>query len=116
MKDLQTKIQTITDGEYAVAKQDVDRLRQELGQAPLPSLQSTLEEKSAECVSISVSHFAMLTFLCSRALHSAPRFVHSLTRTSLLTLHITPRRHQIPQGATITSGGCQQRNGNEASR
>ena len=48
--DLQTKIKTITDGEYTVAKQDVDRLRQELGQPPLPSLQTTLEEKSAECV------------------------------------------------------------------
>ncbi|KAI0707995.1 hypothetical protein C8Q76DRAFT_137966 [Earliella scabrosa] len=45
---LRDKIQTITDGEYAVAKQDVDRLRQELGQPPLPSLQTTLEEKSAE--------------------------------------------------------------------
>ncbi|GBE81673.1 hypothetical protein SCP_0400440 [Sparassis crispa] len=46
--DLHHKIQSITDGEYAVAKQDVDRLRQELGQPPLPSLQSTLEEKSAQ--------------------------------------------------------------------
>ena len=50
MKELQSKIQVITDGEYAVAKQDVDRLRLELGQQPLPSLQSTLEEKSAEYV------------------------------------------------------------------
>ena len=50
VNDLQTKIKSITDGEYTVAKQDVDRLRQELGQLPLPSLQSTLEEKSAECV------------------------------------------------------------------
>ena len=54
MNDLQTKIRSITDGEYAVAKQDVDRLRQELGQPPLPSLQSTLEEKSAECVLVGV--------------------------------------------------------------
>ncbi|KAI1791765.1 hypothetical protein LXA43DRAFT_972971 [Ganoderma leucocontextum] len=46
--DLQTKIKSITEGEYTVAKHDVDRLRQELGQPPLPSLQSTLEEKSAE--------------------------------------------------------------------
>lgn len=46
--DLQTKIRTITEGEYTVAKQDVDRLRQELGQPALPSLQTTLEEKSAE--------------------------------------------------------------------
>jgi len=46
--DLRTKIQAISDGEYAAAKQDVDRLRQELGQPPLPSLQETLEEKSAQ--------------------------------------------------------------------
>ena len=50
VKDLHQKIKTITDGEYASAKQEVDRLRQELGQPPLPSLQSTLEEKSAEYV------------------------------------------------------------------
>ncbi|KAM5530299.1 hypothetical protein V8D89_009769 [Ganoderma adspersum] len=48
VNDLQTKIRSITEGEYTVAKQDVDRLRHELGQLPLPSLQSTLEEKSAE--------------------------------------------------------------------
>ncbi|KAI0823543.1 hypothetical protein BC628DRAFT_1280211, partial [Trametes gibbosa] len=48
VNELHYKIKNISDGEYAVAKQDVDRLRQELGQSPLPSLQSTLEEKSAE--------------------------------------------------------------------
>ncbi|KAI0748718.1 hypothetical protein C8Q80DRAFT_1103910 [Daedaleopsis nitida] len=48
VKDLHTKIRSITNGDYATAKQDVDRLRQELGQDPLPSLQTTLEEKSAE--------------------------------------------------------------------
>ncbi|KAJ3480243.1 hypothetical protein NLI96_g8492 [Meripilus lineatus] len=46
--DLRNKIQSITDGEYATAKEDVDRLRQELGQPALPSLQTTLEEKSAQ--------------------------------------------------------------------
>ncbi|EMD38256.1 hypothetical protein CERSUDRAFT_113420, partial [Gelatoporia subvermispora B] len=46
--DLRQKIQTITDGDYAVAKSDVDKLRQELGHPPLPSLQNTLEEKSAQ--------------------------------------------------------------------
>ncbi|OBZ69246.1 hypothetical protein A0H81_10909 [Grifola frondosa] len=49
--ELRQKIQVITDGDYAIAKQDVDKLRQELGQPPLPSLQSTLEEKSAESAS-----------------------------------------------------------------
>ena len=48
--DLRQKIQTISDTEYATAKADVDRLRQELGQPPLPSLQQTLEEKSAQSV------------------------------------------------------------------
>ncbi|KAH9848829.1 hypothetical protein C2E23DRAFT_841762 [Lenzites betulinus] len=48
VNELQYKIKNISDGEYAVAKQDVDRLRQELGQPPLPSLQSTLEEKSTD--------------------------------------------------------------------
>ncbi|KIM86318.1 hypothetical protein PILCRDRAFT_65167 [Piloderma croceum F 1598] len=46
--ELRATITTITDGEYAIAKQDVDRLRLELGQPPLPSLQSTLDEKSSQ--------------------------------------------------------------------
>ncbi|KAA1469238.1 hypothetical protein DENSPDRAFT_834812 [Dentipellis sp. KUC8613] len=46
--DLRTRIQQITDGEYALAKRDVDALRAELGQPPLPSLQATLEEKSQQ--------------------------------------------------------------------
>ncbi|KAF4608293.1 hypothetical protein EYR40_000637 [Pleurotus pulmonarius] len=46
--DLRQKISDLTDGEYTVAKQDVDRLRQELGQPPLPSLQSTLDDKSSQ--------------------------------------------------------------------
>ncbi|KAI0273511.1 hypothetical protein BC834DRAFT_854140 [Gloeopeniophorella convolvens] len=46
--ELRTRIQQITDGEYASAKRDVDALRAELGQGPLPSLQATLEEKSQQ--------------------------------------------------------------------
>ncbi|KII88190.1 hypothetical protein PLICRDRAFT_41332 [Plicaturopsis crispa FD-325 SS-3] len=46
--DLRGKIAALTEGEYALAKSDVDRLRQELGQPPLPSLQSTLDEKSSQ--------------------------------------------------------------------
>ncbi|KAH9059982.1 hypothetical protein EDB87DRAFT_1674846 [Lactarius vividus] len=46
--ELRTRIQQITDGEYATAKRDVDALRAELGQPPLPSLQATLEEKSQQ--------------------------------------------------------------------
>ncbi|KAG6888147.1 hypothetical protein C0995_010316 [Termitomyces sp. Mi166 len=44
--EIRTKMNTLTEGEYAVAKSDVDRLRQELGQPPLPSLQSILDEKT----------------------------------------------------------------------
>ena len=46
--ELQSKIKGLSEGEYAVAKQDVDRLRKELGQPPLPSLQATIEDKSAQ--------------------------------------------------------------------
>jgi len=45
-QDARAKIAQLTDGDYAIAKADVDRLRQELGQPPLPSLQSTLDEKT----------------------------------------------------------------------
>ncbi|EPQ57761.1 hypothetical protein GLOTRDRAFT_71619 [Gloeophyllum trabeum ATCC 11539] len=44
-QDLNAKIKVISDGDYAIAKRDVDRLRQELGQPPLPSLKEILEEK-----------------------------------------------------------------------
>lgn len=46
--DLRLKITSLTEGEYAVAKKDVDRLRLELGQPPIPSLQSTLDERSSQ--------------------------------------------------------------------
>ncbi|KAJ2992869.1 hypothetical protein NUW54_g7833 [Trametes sanguinea] len=37
VSELQHKIKTISEGDYASAKNDVDRLRQELGQPPLPT-------------------------------------------------------------------------------
>lgn len=43
---LKSQIQTLQEGEYAAAKRDVDKLRLELGQPPIPSLQSTLDERS----------------------------------------------------------------------
>ncbi|RXW14967.1 hypothetical protein EST38_g10883 [Candolleomyces aberdarensis] len=46
--DLQSKITQLSDGEYAIAKNDVDRLRQELGQPSLPSLQQTLEDRTTQ--------------------------------------------------------------------
>lgn len=42
------KIQTITEGEYTIAKRDVDQLRAELGQLPLPNLQETVEDRKRE--------------------------------------------------------------------
>ena len=56
--DLRLKIQTITDGEYAIAKRDVDQLRAELGQAPLPNLHETLEERRRESVVSRLKTFA----------------------------------------------------------
>ncbi|KAG6918829.1 hypothetical protein DXG01_011234 [Tephrocybe rancida] len=46
--EIRSKMNFLTDGEYAVAKNDVDRLRQELGQPPLPNLQTTLDEKTSQ--------------------------------------------------------------------
>jgi hypothetical protein len=54
--DLRARIQQITDGEYATAKRDVDALRAELGQPPLPGLQATLEEKSQQYVRHTPTH------------------------------------------------------------
>ncbi|KAG5720798.1 hypothetical protein E4T56_gene4176 [Termitomyces sp. T112] len=48
--EIRNKMTALTDGEYAIAKSDVDRLRQELGQPPLPSLQSILDEKTNHLV------------------------------------------------------------------
>lgn len=47
VNEFKNQIKTITDGEYGAAKKEVDAIRAELGMPPLPSLQATLEEKSA---------------------------------------------------------------------
>ncbi|KAJ7073685.1 hypothetical protein C8F01DRAFT_1098031 [Mycena amicta] len=46
---LRSKIASLSEGhsEYAVAKSEVDRLRADLGQLPLPSLQETLDGRGA---------------------------------------------------------------------
>jgi len=54
--DLRTKIQSITDGDYSIAKQDVDKLRQELGQPPVPGLQETLEDRKREFLAQQLSN------------------------------------------------------------
>ncbi|KAG6329250.1 hypothetical protein ID866_9840 [Astraeus odoratus] len=46
--ELRQQIAALQEGEYAVAKRDVDRLRTELGQPPLPPLQATLDEKTSQ--------------------------------------------------------------------
>ncbi|KAL5490002.1 hypothetical protein ACEPAI_4835 [Sanghuangporus weigelae] len=67
--DLRAKIQIITDGEYTFAKREVDALRAELGQPPLPSLQQTLEEKGR-------------AYLNERRLNGAPASTESGTPAS----------------------------------
>ncbi|KIY46964.1 hypothetical protein FISHEDRAFT_46278 [Fistulina hepatica ATCC 64428] len=48
--ELRKKVTGLTadNGDYATAKVEVDRLRQELGQPPLPSIQNTLDEKASQ--------------------------------------------------------------------
>ncbi|KAI9571264.1 hypothetical protein HD554DRAFT_156052 [Boletus coccyginus] len=46
--ELRQQIAALQDGDYAAAKSEVDRLRQELGQPPLPPLQATLDEKTSQ--------------------------------------------------------------------
>ncbi|KAI6028592.1 hypothetical protein F5J12DRAFT_806379 [Pisolithus orientalis] len=46
--ELRQQVGALQEGEYAVAKRDVDRLRVELGQPPLPPLQTTLDEKTSQ--------------------------------------------------------------------
>jgi hypothetical protein len=65
--ELRARIQQITDGEYASAKRDVDGLRAELGQPPLPSLQATLEEKSQQYAPPSPRNGGALTHKAMRA-------------------------------------------------
>jgi len=48
--DTRAKIEQLTTGDYAFAKADVDRLRAELGQPPMPSLQETLDERRSQFV------------------------------------------------------------------
>ena len=45
---LRQQIAAQTEGEYANAKREVDAIRAELGQAPLPTLQNTIDEKTSQ--------------------------------------------------------------------
>ncbi|PAV23768.1 hypothetical protein PNOK_0083600 [Pyrrhoderma noxium] len=77
-QDLKNRIQAITDGEYAEARRAVDSLRAELGQPPVPSLQQTLEEKSA-------------AYLNERRLNGAPPPIS--TETAPPSSASTAKRH-----------------------
>ncbi|KIM62043.1 hypothetical protein SCLCIDRAFT_1215380 [Scleroderma citrinum Foug A] len=46
--ELRQQIAALQEGEYSIAKRDVDRLRAELGQPSLPPLQTTLDEKTSQ--------------------------------------------------------------------
>jgi len=46
--ELRQQIAALQEGEYSLAKRDVDRLRAELGQPSLPPLQATLDEKTSQ--------------------------------------------------------------------
>ncbi|KAG8796760.1 hypothetical protein FRC12_000010 [Ceratobasidium sp. 428] len=56
INEFKSQIKTITEGEYGAAKTEVDTIRSELGMPALPSLQDTLEEKSARGF---VSHISL---------------------------------------------------------
>jgi len=45
--EIKREISHITEGDYTMAKQRVDELRQELGHPPLPTLQSIMDERAA---------------------------------------------------------------------
>ena len=79
--ELRSRIQQITDGEYAAAKRDVDALRVELGQQPLPSLQATLEEKSQQYVHSSLPRFLPPTprlYYFNRLRNGIPRLTRAV--------------------------------------
>ncbi|TRM59200.1 hypothetical protein BD626DRAFT_508587 [Schizophyllum amplum] len=46
--NLRQQIASITEGDYALAKREVDTIRADLGQAPLPTLQNTIDEKTSQ--------------------------------------------------------------------
>lgn len=46
--ELRQQIVALQEGEYGIAKRDVDRLRAELGQPSLPPLQAALDEKTSQ--------------------------------------------------------------------
>ena len=55
----------LTDGDYAIAKADVNKLRQELGQPSFPSLQSTLDKKTNQPVVVGEFRFFLQYLLAA---------------------------------------------------
>jgi hypothetical protein len=71
---LRLKIQSITEGEYAIAKRDVDQLCAELGQPLLPNVQEMLKNRKWESVTV----FSHTTFhrRADRSIVILSRFMH----------------------------------------
>ncbi|KAJ3765476.1 hypothetical protein FB446DRAFT_767686 [Lentinula raphanica] len=86
---LRSQITTLSDGEYAVAKADVDRLRVELGQPPLPSLQTMLDEKAAN-------------FLTERRLNGSGTTPSSEPSSSTTTATATTTTSFVPSATPTT--------------
>jgi hypothetical protein len=55
-QELQQKIDSLLEGDYARTKAQVDTLRQEMGQEPTPSIQTIIDEKSAQYVIPALTH------------------------------------------------------------
>ncbi|PFH48485.1 hypothetical protein AMATHDRAFT_81757 [Amanita thiersii Skay4041] len=83
--ELRQKIDQLTEGDYAAAKKDVDRLRQELGQSPLPSLHATLEEKKVQ-------------YLNERRLNGNENQISNIKRTGTEPSETVPPTGKRPRG------------------
>lgn len=106
-EELRRKIEHLAEGEYSFAKRDVDRLRAELGQPPVPSLQATLEEKR--------SQYVIFLFFFSPAAHGPFPHISQFVLSDLVT-HTRPRYlFERRMNGTENSMACIKRNGMESS-
>ncbi|KAF5365934.1 hypothetical protein D9758_006584 [Tetrapyrgos nigripes] len=95
--DLRTKITTLSEGEYAVTKRDVDRLRQELGEPALPSLQTMLDEKSAQYLNERRLNGQPTTTSSTAPVPSSSSIpTTTITGSASFSVPITPATHKRP--------------------